>query len=72
MRKAFKDFLKTHLSESSEEEMMQMEKMFVAMLPSRSRGQGGDIVCYACGEKGHRSIECPVKAPDRVGYGVLR
>ena len=33
VREAFKDFLKTHLSESSEEEMMQMEKMFVAMLP---------------------------------------
>ena len=62
VREAFKDFLKTHLSESSEEEMMQMEKMFVAMLPRRSRGQGGDIVCYACGEKGHRSTECPVKA----------
>ena len=37
VREAFKDFLKTHLSESSEEEMMQMEKMFVAMLPRRPR-----------------------------------
>ena len=42
--------------------MMQMEKMFIAILPRRSRGQGADIIYYACGEKGHMSTECPMKA----------
>ncbi|XP_063810544.1 paraneoplastic antigen Ma3-like [Pseudophryne corroboree] len=35
----------------------------------RSRGSGsrGHIICYSCGQPGHRSFECPVTAMNRRG-----
>jgi gag-polypeptide of LTR copia-type/Zinc knuckle len=67
IRDAFRDFLKTHLPDAAEEQALQMERMFSAMLPRTSRAQGQQgrptpgIICYSCGDKGHRSFECPRK-----------
>ena len=72
IRNAFKNFIKTHMSDSSEEEMTHMERMFVAMLSKISRAhapqqrQADNIVCYSCGGKGHHSTKCPLKA-QRLG-----